>query len=139
MCDKAYQLGGHDKEIMLDSLNLKGICLFRLGELIESVKVLSKARVLQKRIEDEIEERRRAREKKEVDEVMGFFTRADYKLIYKKRSGSFHFTNHVQISKPRQRLLPRDQSWQNFELNEKLKLEQLAEDEWLAQSSQSSE
>lgn len=115
---------------------MKGICLFRLGELIESVKVLAKARVLKKRIEDEIEERRRARMKKDEDaDVLGFFTRADYKLINKKRSGSFHFTNHVRMSKPRQRLLPRDRSWQNFELNERLKEEQKAEDEYLAQSS----
>ena len=43
MCSRAYELGakdGKDREIMLDSLKLKGVCLYRLGELIEAVKVL---------------------------------------------------------------------------------------------------
>lgn len=94
MCSIAYDLGardGRDKEIMLDALKLKGICLYRLGELIKSVKVLHKARILQAKIEEEIEERRRARENRTVDEVIGFFTQMDYKNFNKKRSKSFHF------------------------------------------------
>ena len=94
MCSRAYELGakdGKDKEIMLDALKLKGICLYRLGELIESVKVLYKARMLQTKIWEEIEERRRAREHREVDEVIGYFTAKDYKNFNKKRSKSFQF------------------------------------------------
>jgi len=74
---------------MLDSLKLKGICLYRLGELIESVKVLYKARMLETKIKEEIEARRRARMHVDVDEVIGFFTAKDYKNINKKRSKSF--------------------------------------------------
>ena len=81
MCDKAYELGGHDKEIMLDALKLKGMCLFRLGELIKSVKVLYKARMLQRKINEEIEARRRAREKHEVEEIDGYFTIRDLRRI----------------------------------------------------------
>jgi len=40
LCDKAYALGRDDKEIIVDAMNLKGICLFRLGNLIEAVKML---------------------------------------------------------------------------------------------------
>jgi len=89
MCCVAYDLGakdGKDKEIMLDALKLIGICLYRLGELIKSVKVLSKARMIQQQIYEEIEERRRARENRVVDEVIGYFTQMDYKNFNKKRS-----------------------------------------------------
>ena len=104
MCDKAYELGGHDKEIMLDALKLKGMCLFRLGELIKSVKVLYKGRMLQKKINDEIEARRRAREKHEVEEIDGYFTLRDLRRIriWKRgRSRSFFFNNPVRLPRPK--------------------------------------
>ena len=120
MCQRAFELGHHDNKIKLDSLNLKGICLFRLGELIESVQVLQKARNLNNRILEEQEERRRAREKKEVDEVVGYFTQKDHWNIYmknKKRSKSFQFERHIKMR--RVRTLNRDVSWGTFEQNEK--------------------
>ena len=100
MCSRAYSLGakdGKDKEIMLDALKLKGVCLYRLGELIEAVKVLYKARMLQAKIDEEIEARRRAREHRVVDEVIGYFTAMDYRNFNKKRSKSFHFTRHTKM------------------------------------------
>ena len=48
----------NDTEIKLDALNLQGVCLFRLGRLIESVKILFKGKMLKKRLDDEEEERR---------------------------------------------------------------------------------
>ena len=74
MCKQAIQLGGSDKEIVLDALNLKAICMFRLGQLLESVKVLRQARNLKAKIQFEIEERRRMRIKKDDDDdLIGFF------------------------------------------------------------------
>ena len=69
----------------MDAMNLKGICLFRLGELIESVQVLQKARNLNDIYNAEKEERRRARMKHDdYDEVIGYFTKKDYWNIYIK-------------------------------------------------------
>ena len=103
MCDRAYQLSGHDREIMLDSLKLKGMCLFRLGSLIESVKVLYKARMLQRKINAEIEARRRARMKKEIeDEIVGYFTKRDLMNVRRAirgRSRSFYFNNPERLPK----------------------------------------
>lgn len=67
-CDKAIEVGGSDKEIIMDAYNLKGICLFRLGSLIDAVKALYKARKIKAKIDAEIEERRLARLKVDIDE-----------------------------------------------------------------------
>ena len=40
MTDKAIKLAGSDLEVLMDAYNLKGILLYRLGSLIESVNVL---------------------------------------------------------------------------------------------------
>ena len=45
MTEKAIALAGpHDHEVVMDSYNLKGICLYRLGNLIESVNSLYQGR-----------------------------------------------------------------------------------------------
>ena len=43
-CNSAIKYAGADKELILDSLSLKGICLYRLGHLIEAVRILHLAR-----------------------------------------------------------------------------------------------
>ena len=123
MCTKSYNLGardGKDKDIMLDSLKLKGVCLYRLGELIEAVKVLFKARMLQSKIDEEIEERRRARENRVVDEVIGYFTAMDYRNFNKKRSKSFLFTRHnkMRLSRATMQQQKRDLSWSGHEMDQ---------------------
>lgn len=50
MCEKAVELGGNDHEIKIDALNLQGVCLFRLGNLLGAVKVLFKARMIRRRV-----------------------------------------------------------------------------------------
>ena len=72
--------------------------MFRLGQLIESVKVLRQARTLKAKILFDIEERRRLRMKKdEDDDLIGFFQRRDIKLMKKKLSNSFHFERHLKM------------------------------------------
>ena len=39
-CKRAVELGGNDSEIMIDALNLQGVCKFRLGSLIKAVGLL---------------------------------------------------------------------------------------------------
>ena len=121
MCSKAYELGakdGKDKDIMLDALKLKGICKYRLGELIDSVKVLYKARMLKAKIDEEVEARRKAREHKVVDHVVGYFTISDYKNFNKKRSQSFQFRRHIKMRLSKKRKQKRDLSWTVYETNE---------------------
>ena len=40
MCEQAIKFAGNDQQIVLDSLNLKGVCLYRLGHLLEAMKTL---------------------------------------------------------------------------------------------------
>ena len=105
---------------MLDALKLKGVCLYRLGELIEAVKVLYKARMLQQRIDEEIEEQRRKRENRSIDEVIGYFTAMDYRNFNKKRSKSYQFQRHktLYLSKATRLIQKRDLSWSGHELNQ---------------------
>ena len=44
MCNEAMKYAGNDKELVLDSLSLKGICLYRLGHLLEAMRILHLAR-----------------------------------------------------------------------------------------------
>ena len=118
MCDRACQLAGSDKEIMLDALKLKGICLFRLGKLIDSVSSIYKAKVIENRIREEEESRRLARMKQEEeDEVLGYFTRKDLLMVKRlsRRSKSFLHKRHIRIRPPSKRFMRRDQSWHTFE------------------------
>ena len=43
-CNKAISHAGSDKELVLDSLSLKGICFYRLGHILEAVRILHMAR-----------------------------------------------------------------------------------------------
>ena len=44
MCNEAMKYAGSDKELVLDSLSLKGVCLYRLGHLLEAMRILHLAR-----------------------------------------------------------------------------------------------
>lgn len=114
-CDKAIEVSGTDKEIIIDAYNLKGICLFRLGSLIEAVKALYKGRKIRAKLDQEIEERRLARLKVDVDELVGFFTKKDLALINKKRSNSFYFSRHKKVRKQKKSQMKRDISWTAYE------------------------
>ena len=104
MCDKSYKLGGSDKLIKLDALKLKGVCLFRLGNLIDSVGALAKAKILEAQIQEEEEERRRKTIfKNSDDEIIGsYFTRKDFIMIrrYQKRTNSFLLKRHIRMRPP---------------------------------------
>lgn len=118
-CERAYKLGGNDNEIMIDALNLQGICLFRLGKLIESVKVLFKAKMIRNRlIEEEAARRERMKKKDVLDEIVGYyFTRRDFLAIAKKRSRSFDFKRHKKLRNPPRKLtMKRTKSWDAPEL-----------------------
>ena len=109
-------MGGTDKEMIMDAYNLKGICLFRLGSLIDAVKALYKARKFEAKIKQEVEDRRRARMKVVVDEVVGFFTQKDYeRMNRKRRSNSYLFENHFVLKRPKRNTLKRDLSWSTFD------------------------
>ena len=104
---------------MIDALNLEGICLFRLGRLIESVKVLFKAKMIRNRlIEEEAARRERMKKKDVLDEIVGYyFTRRDYLAIAKKRSRSFDFKRHKKLRNPPRKLtMKRTKSWDAPEL-----------------------
>ena len=99
MTDKAIKLAGSDLEVLMDAYNLKGILLYRLGSLIESVNVLYQARRVQKKIKD-----LRAPSKVNffeqmlytdlvIDEMKNIFTSRDYNKAL-KRSDSFDFKRH---------------------------------------------
>ena len=44
MCKEAMKYAGDDKELEVDALSLQGICLYRLGHLLEATRILHQAR-----------------------------------------------------------------------------------------------
>lgn len=101
-CKRAVELGGNDEEIKIDALNLQGICEFRLGNLIESVGVLHKAKMLRARkIAEEDDRRERLRKKCDLDEIEGnYFSKRDMLAIGRQRTRSFDFKRHKKLNNP---------------------------------------
>lgn len=127
MCEKAYELGGTDFEIRIDALKLHGVCLFRLGKLIDAVAILNKANLIRQRLDDEEAERRAALQKRnDMDDLCGqYFTNRDMQAINKRRSGSFDFKRHKKMRPPK-KLMTRQLSWSAHEIHQKDQAAELA-------------
>lgn len=119
MCDIAVQLSGLDKEIKHDALCLKGVCLFRMGQLIQAVAALYKARRIKKMIQEEIEEQRRRRMLRNIveDPADRFFTKRDLEPLRKKRSNSFFFTRHKMVRRVHRKKKQRRHSWSGYDFD----------------------